>query len=164
MKKFSELDKINESVHINHKGEVGFLLSTLGLSIEDLEDIFIDFLDKADHDFRINLYYIVNGLFFTMINYENLERVSNVKITIYFQSKSYNNKDYYSESTKKRGFYSIDEINLIEEYILALKRFISITNHDKITYNTELEKLNINLEFGNSDKILNGLKEVVKNK
>ena len=170
MKKFSELNKINEATYINQKLEVNFLLNTLGLNIEDLEDIFIDFLDKADHDFGINLYYKHHGLYYTMLNYEDFERlsedgkISNVTLTIFFQSKSYNNKGYYSESTKKRGIYSISEINLIEEYILALKRLISIIKYDKITYNTELEQLNINLEFGNSDEILNVLKEIVKNK
>ena len=164
MKKFSELNKINEATYINQKVEVNFLLNTLGLNIEDLEDIFADFLDKADHDFGINLYYTLKGLDFTMISYEDLEKISNVKLKIYFQSKSYNNKDYYSESTKKRGIYSISEINLIEEYILVLKRLISIIKYDKITYNTELEQLNINLEFGNSDEILNVLKEIFKNK
>ena len=66
------------------------------MSIEDIEDIFIDFLDKADHDFGINLYYTLKGLDFTRINYGEFEKISNVKLKIYFQSKSYNNKGYYS--------------------------------------------------------------------
>jgi hypothetical protein len=162
MKKFS--DKINESSIINYhqKEEIEFLLNRINLSIDDLEDLFINFLDKGDHLFGINIYYYKNYLSFTDLNKEHLnkEYVSKIELKIFLQSEKYNNVSFYSKVTREKGIYTQNEIDLIEEYIFCVKTLTSISNTDKIKYNTLLEQLNIIIEFENSDEILDGLKEI----
>jgi hypothetical protein len=168
MKKFSELNSINESVYVYRKEEVTFLLSKLSLDIDDVQDIFINFLDKGDHDFGINLEYKKKHTtsYFTRVDKEELNKdvISEINLVIYFQSKNYNEKDYYSNYTKSKGFYSKNEIELIEEYIFSVKTFISMIKNDNVSFNTQLEQLHIRIKFDITDEILDGLKKILDEK
>lgn len=166
MKKFSEINSINESVY--RKEEVTFLLSTLGLDIDDVQDIFINFLDKGDHDFGINLEYIKYSPYQDRARYNtvykeelNKDIITEINLVIYFRSKNYNKKDYYSNDTKSKGFYSKNEIELIEEYIFSVKTFISMIKIDNVSFNTQLELLSIRIKFDITDEILDGLKKIL---
>jgi len=159
MKKFSELNKVNESIYVHREEEVELLLGILGVSIEDIEDIFINFLDKGDHDFGINLQYIKYNPYGDRSRYTtvykkeiNKDIIKEIELVVYFQSNNY---------TEKKGYYSKNEINLIEEYILSIKKLSSIIKTDKLSFNTILEQLSITITFDVTDEIIDGLRKVI---